>query len=78
MLEDDKDLQQLNELKTMRVRSEGYDVPRERTISTGSGGAWQEQEQDIAYHNRYGAEEETHGPLESDERRDMGFHNHLL
>jgi hypothetical protein len=74
--EDDKDAQKLNDLKTMRVRSEGYDVPREQsTVSTGSGVAWQEQ--DIGYHSRYGAEE-THGPLESDEQREMGYHNRFF
>ncbi len=51
----------------MRVRNQGYEIPREQSpVITGSGPTWQLPEEDIAYHNRYGAEEETHGPVESD------------
>jgi hypothetical protein len=62
----------------MRVRSAGYEVPvDQRTLSTGTGStSWQEQ--DIGYHNRYGAEEETSGPLEAEEQRDMGYHNRFF
>lgn len=76
--EDDKEEQRLNELKSVRARAAGYETPREQsTVSTGSGvAAWQEQ--DIGYHNRYGAEEQTHGPLEGDEQRDMGYHNQFF
>jgi hypothetical protein len=77
MPEDDKDAQKLNDLKTARVRTEGYEVPREQgaTNSTGSTMAWQEQ--DIGYHNRYGAEE-PHGPLDGEEIKDMGYHNRFF
>lgn len=78
--EDDKDDQRLNDLKTMRVRTAGYDAPLDqRAVSTGSGApVWEEQ--DIGYHNRYGAEEAetTHGPLEAEEQRDMGYHNRFF
>ncbi len=75
MPEDDKDARALNELKTARVRSEGYKAPREQS-GVGSA-AWEEQ--DIGYHNRYGADEGegTRGPLES-ERVDMGYHNRFF
>ncbi|KAE9375207.1 hypothetical protein N431DRAFT_402554 [Stipitochalara longipes BDJ] len=74
--EDDKAAQTFNtELKsipTIRMRSQGYDIPREQSPAvTGRGPTWQPEE-DIAYHNRYGAEEETHGPVETDD------HNRLL
>ena len=70
--EDDKQAQKLaTELKSipsMRVRTQGYDIPREQgPVVTGSGPTWQLPEEDIAYHNRYGAEEETHGPVYTDE-----------
>ena len=53
--EDDKDAQKLNELKTARVRAEGYDAPKDQsTVSTASGAALQEQ--DTGYHSRYGVE----------------------
>jgi hypothetical protein len=54
--EDDKDAQRLNDLKTPRMRAAGYEAP---------GMEWtNEHEQDIGYHNRYGADEvEPHGPL---------------
>lgn len=54
--EDDKDAQRLNDLKTPRMRAQGYDAP---------GAEWtHEHEQDIGYHNRYGADGvEGHGPL---------------
>jgi len=52
----------------MRVRGQGYDIPREQSPATGgSGPAWQLPEEDITYHNRYGAEEQTHGPVYNDE-----------
>ena len=75
--EDDKAAEKFNtELKSIpaiRVRSQGYDIPREQTpVITGSGSTWQVPEEDIAYHNRYGAEEENHGPVETDD------HNRLL
>lgn len=75
--EDDKDAQRLSDLKSMRVRTAGYEVPvDQRTVSTGTGSTtWQEQ--DIGYHNRYGAEE-TSGPLEAEERRDMGYHHQFF
>jgi len=81
MPEDDKDAQKLNDLKTMRVRNSGYEAPREQSaFSTASQPlAWQEQEADIGYHNRYGAEEETtHGPLDSQQERDMGYHHQFF
>jgi hypothetical protein len=77
MPEDHKDTQKLNDLTAIpliRVRGEGYDLPREQEpVITGSGPTWQLPEEDIAYHNRYGAEEEPHGPVQSDED-----HNRLL
>ncbi len=61
----------------MRVRTEGYEAPKEQSdVSTGETGVAFEEEQDIGYHNRYGAEEETNGPL--DEKRDMGYHGRFL
>jgi hypothetical protein len=76
--EDDKDAQKLNDLKSIRVRSKGYEEPvDQRTLSTGAGSTtWQEQ--DIGYHNQYGVEEETNGPLEAEEQRDMGYHNRFF
>jgi len=72
----------LSDLKSMRVRTAGYEVPvDQKTVSTGTGSTtWQEQEQeqDIGYHNRYGAEEETSGPLEAEEQRDMGYHHQFF
>ncbi|KAH7351246.1 hypothetical protein BKA65DRAFT_500067 [Rhexocercosporidium sp. MPI-PUGE-AT-0058] len=59
--EDDKDAQKLNELKSMRVKSEGYEAPEEQRHTGHADGF--EQELDIGYHNRYGAEADTHGPL---------------
>ena len=76
MPEDDKDAQKLNDLKSMRVRSEGYEAPKGQVaVSTEHLPVWQQPEEDIAYHNRYGTEEQTHGPLDSDSHRD---HNPLL
>jgi hypothetical protein len=74
MPEDDKDAQKLNDLKGARVRSAGYEAPREQdaTNSTGLTVMWQEQ--DIGYHNRYGAEE-AHGPLDGEEIKDMRYQN---
>jgi hypothetical protein len=68
--EDDKDAQKLNYLKATRVRNTGYGVPREKiAVSTGNPAEWQEQ--DIGYHSRYGAEEETHGQLEPEGRETL-------
>jgi hypothetical protein len=62
--------------KTIKVRKEGYDAPKEQsTVSTVSGAEWQEQ--DIGYHSGYGAEE-TQGPLESSEKSDMGYHDRFF
>jgi hypothetical protein len=76
--EDDKHAQNMNtelpSIPSLRARSQGYAVPTEQTpVITGSGPTWQLPEEDIAYHNRYGAEEEAHGPVESD-----GSHNRLI
>jgi len=51
--EDDKEQQRLNNMKSMRVRSEGYDGPGEENAPGGTV-----FEQDIGYHNRYGQDEE--------------------
>ena len=63
----------------MRVRSEGYDAPKEQ--ATVSGTAFDEA--DIGYHNRYGAEAEErevvpHSPLEGRQKGDMGYHNRFF
>ena len=81
--EDDKDAQRRNDMKSMRVRSAGYEAPREQSAVTEKGVAWQDGELDgsgdIGYHNRYGAEEEvTSGPLDGEGRRDMGYHNRFF
>lgn len=68
--EDDKDAQKLNDLKSIRARSEGYEAPAEQEDNAAEMRF--EQEQDIGYHNRYGVEQETHGPLEGD-TRDTGY-----
>jgi hypothetical protein len=77
MPEDDKDAQKLNDLKaipSVRVLKGGYDMPTEQdSVITGSGSTWQIPEEDIAYHNRYGAEQEAHGPVEID-----ADHNRLI
>jgi hypothetical protein len=77
MPEDDKDAQKLNDLKaipSVRVLKGGYDMPTEQdSVITGSGSTWQIPEEDIAYHNRYGAAEEAHGPVEID-----ADHNRLI
>lgn len=77
MPEDDKDAQKLNDLKaipSVRVLKGGYDMPIEQdSVIMGSGATWQILEEDITYHNRYGAEEEAHGPVESD-----ADHNRLV
>lgn len=63
----------------MRVRSEGYDAPKDQAaVGTAVFG-----EADIGYHNRYGAEEEErevvpHSPLEERQRGDMGYHNRFF
>lgn len=76
--EDDKQAQKLaTELKSvpsMLVRTQGYDIPREQSpVVSGSGPMWQLPEEDIAYHNRYGAEEETHGPVYTDEPKNRSL-----
>lgn len=77
--EDDKDAQRLNDMKSMRVKSEGYDAPSEENAPGGSV-----FEQDITYHNRYGHEDEGeqmmgHGPLEGNQPKvDMGYHNRFF
>ena len=77
MPEDDKDAQKLNDLKaipSVRVLKDGYDVPTEQdSVIMEIGPTWQIPEEDIAYHNRYGTEEEAHGPVESD-----ADHNRLI
>jgi hypothetical protein len=66
--EDEKDAHKLNYLKTTLVQNTGYDVSSDhRTVTTGSGEAWHEQ--DIGYHSRYGAELETQEPLGPHGRR---------
>ena len=75
MPEDDKDAQRLNDMKSIRVRSEGYNAPKEQaSVSSLSfeGG-------DLGYHSRYGADEGhgdvvPHSPLEERGYRDMGYH----
>lgn len=76
--EDDKDAQRLKDMKSIRVRSEGYDAPKDQAaVSTTLF-----EEADIGYHNRYGAEEEQreavpHSPLD-ERQRDMGYHNRFF
>jgi len=60
--EDDKDARQLNDLKSMRARTKGYEAPKEQ----GADGVWRDDHlHGEEYHNRYGAEEEVMpaGPL---------------
>jgi hypothetical protein len=81
MPEDEKDAQHLNDKKSARVRSAGYEAPLEENAP--GGGVF---EQDIAYHNRYGTEDEQfeatslNGPLDEDGHRrvDMGYHNQFF
>jgi hypothetical protein len=82
MPEDDKDAQRLNDLKSARVRSAGYDAPADQSAVSSSI-----FDSDIGYHNRYGVEEtdETemmpHGPLDDHEaqaQKDMGYHNQFF
>jgi hypothetical protein len=80
MPEDDKDAQRLNDMKSARVRSAGYEAPNEENAPGGSV-----FEQDIGYHNRYGTEDEQHeatslnGPLnETPVKHDMGYHNQFF
>ena len=74
--EDDKDAQRLNDMKSMRVKSGGYEAPSPESAPGGSV-----FEQDIGYHNRYGHLEEGgemlgHGLLdEGQPQKDMGYHN---
>jgi len=77
--EDDKDAQRLNDMKSMRVRSEGYDAPKDQAATSTAVS----DEADIGYHNRYGAEEEErevvpHSPLDERQRGDMGYHNRFF
>ena len=83
--EDDKDAQRLNDLKCTRVRSEGYEAPREQSaldlsLSERRVPFQDEDGGDIGYHNRYGAPEQTHGPLDGPSREvpDMGYHNRFF
>lgn len=75
--EDDKNTQKLNDMKSMRVRQEGYSAPEEEgDVVERSGGistVHLEPEEDIAYHNRYGAAEQTHGPLDGYNGPRMGY-----
>jgi len=89
MPEDDKDAQRLNEMKSLRVRSEGYEAPIEENAPGGTV-----FEQDIGYHNRYGHDEDarelqeehevkTQGPLDETQplgqtQQDMGYHNRFF
>ena len=63
------------------MRAQGYDAP---TDHGGLGGSvvWTNQEVDIGYHNRYGAEEEDHeygvmatprGPLNNSRQADLSY-----
>jgi len=67
-------------MKTARVRAAGYEAPIEENAPGGSV-----FEQDIGYHNRYGAEDEQfeatslHGPLDDGgQQHDMGYHNQFF
>ncbi|KUJ17989.1 uncharacterized protein LY89DRAFT_696449 [Mollisia scopiformis] len=61
--EDDKDAQKLSELKSMRVRTQGYEAPREQ----GGDGVWRDEHlHGEEYHSRYGAEEEVSHGLRGD------------
>ena len=77
--EDDKDAQRLTDLKSIRVRSKGYDAPKDQAaVSTTLF-----EESDIGYHNRYGAEEDEreavpHSPLDTRQKVDMGYHNQFF
>lgn len=77
--EDDKDAQRLNDMKSMRVRSEGYDAPKDQAAVSSVVF----EESDIGYHSRYGAERDErevvpHSPLEERQRGDMGYHNRFF
>ena len=65
-------------MKSMRVRSEGYDAPKDQAAVSSAV----YDESDIGYHNRYGAEDEreavAHSPLEERQRGDMGYHNRFF
>jgi len=76
--EDDKDAQRLSDMRSLRVKSEGYEAPSEENAPGGSV-----FEQDIGYHNRYGHEEGEevvgHSPLEERQpQKDMGYHNRFF
>jgi len=82
--EDDKNAQRLSDLKSLRVRSQGYEAPPEENAPGASV-----FEQDIGYHNRYGKNDDEgleatpHGPLEdsqslSQAQHDMGYHNRFF
>ena len=76
--EDDKDAQRLNDMKSMRVRGEGYDAPKDQAAVSSV----LFEEGDIGYHNRYGVEDERefvlHSPLEERGKRDMGYHGQFF
>ncbi|KAG9248197.1 hypothetical protein BJ878DRAFT_538608 [Calycina marina] len=84
MPEDDKDAQRLKDMKSTRVRSEGYAAPLEENASDGSV-----FDSGIGYHNRYGVNEnqEVYGssPLgglmnhkSPQPTPDMGYHGQFF
>ncbi|KAH8601064.1 hypothetical protein B0O99DRAFT_503176 [Bisporella sp. PMI_857] len=82
MPEDDKEARRLHDLKSARVRSEGYEAPLEENAPGGSV-----FDSDIGYHNRYGADDDhvhiaasPHGFLDSkpSPQHDMGYHNQFF
>ena len=79
MPEDDQDAQRLNELKSTRVRSEGYNAPAEQSAASASI-----FDSDIGYHSRYGAPDEDvealpHGPLGGHQgATNMGYHDRFF
>ncbi len=80
--EDDKELQRLNDMKSMRVKSEGYEAPKDQKAVSSAVF----DDGDIGYHNRYGVEEGHeigwavgYSPVdESNAPRDMGYHNRFF
>jgi hypothetical protein len=79
MPEDDQATQRLNELKSARVRSEGYDAPAEQN-ETGTSVF----DSDIGYHSRYGDPDDEvrtvpQGPLgDHQSDTDMGYHHRFF
>jgi len=79
MPEDDQDARRLNDLKTTRVRSEGYDAPTEQTEASTSV-----FDSDIGYHSRYGDPDDEvqsipQGPLGDHQAgTNMGYHNRFF